>query len=90
MTGGWRYFASPDDGGGWVVIDQERNDRTVASCAEASGAELIAALMNGDLAALAMASAETMAYCKSAIGGALQPLRPRGRPAVGASLFPQV
>ena len=90
MTEDWRYAASLDACGEWVVIDQERNDRTVASCSEAGGAELIAALMNGDLAVLSRADAETLAYCRSAIGGALRPLRPRGRPAVGVGLFPQV
>ena len=90
MTAGLRYSASPEVGGGWVVFDEDRNHRAVASCREASGAQLIAALMNGDLAVLAKASPEALANCQSAIGGALRLLRPRGRPAVGSALFPQV
>jgi hypothetical protein len=90
MRADLRYSASPDADGGWVVIDQEREDRAVANCAEASGAALVAALMNGDLAILAKASAEALAYCHSAVDCALRPLRPRGRPAVGMALFPQV
>jgi len=90
MTADLRYSASPDADGAWIVIDQEQDDRAVASCAEAGGAELIAALMNGDLDVLAKASTETLAYCHSTIDCALRPLRPRGRPAVGAGLFPQV
>jgi len=77
--------------GDWMVVDQHRNDVTVAHCEDANGAELIAALMNGDLTALADASADALAHCRKTLGGALQQPKPRGRPAVGrASFLPQL
>jgi len=79
-----RFSICQASSGDWVVVDQGRNDVTVASCADAIGAELIAALMNGDLTALAEASAEAVSRCHKAIGGALRVPRQRARPAVGA------
>lgn len=90
MTGTARYLTFPGRGGEWVVVDLTRNARTVASCRDERGAELIAALMNGDLKALSSASADTVARCREAIHGALRTLRLRGRPAVGVDAFPQL
>jgi hypothetical protein len=83
-----RYAPCRDEGGEWFVVDQERDDRTVLHCADADGAAMIAALMNGDIAALADVSEETLARCRELLVDALRLLKPRGRPSVGAGDFP--
>ncbi|WP_147262835.1 hypothetical protein [Roseiarcus fermentans] len=35
--------------GPWVVVDRQDHRRRIASCVDAGAAEMIAALMNGDL-----------------------------------------
>ena len=70
MTGALRYSANPGAGGEWDVVDQDRNDETVARCSDAHGAKLIAALMNGDVSQLAsarsiMKSVGTFAYLRT-------------------------
>jgi hypothetical protein len=87
---GTRFLTFPGQGGDWVVVDLTRNAKAVASCRDEQGAELIAALMNGDLTALSSASDDTVARCREAIHGALRTLRPRGRPSVGVDTFPQL
>ena len=62
----------------------------VASCGDKTGAALLAALMNGDLAVLADASPETLARCRSALRSSRRNLRARARPAIGTSGFPQL
>ena len=90
MTGTVRFWTCPGEGGDWVVVDTNRNAREVASCADPQGAELIAALMNGDLTALATASPDALTCCRRAIGDILRVLEPNGRPAVGTDSFPQL
>ena len=90
MTGTMRYLTCPGKGGEWMVVDQTCNARAVASCNDAEGAELMAALMNGDLSALASASPEALTRCRRAMGDLLRVMRPRGRPAVGRDAFPQI
>ncbi len=83
-----RFSTCRAEGGDWVVMADD--DKVVAHSSDGNGAELIAALMNGDLTSLENANAETLAHCYSAIQGALRVLRPRGRPAVGWEAFPQI
>jgi hypothetical protein len=83
-----RFSTLRVESGDWVVMADD--DRVVAYSSHGNGAELIAALMNGDLTSLGNASAETLAHCYSAIQGALRVLRPRGRPAVGQEALPQI
>lgn len=83
-----QFSAQRVESGEWAVMAD--NQRVVAHSSNGDGAELIAALMNGDLAALGNANAETLAHCYSAIQGALRVLRPQGRPAVGSEAFPQI
>jgi hypothetical protein len=64
-------YSTRREGDVWVVVDEERDDQIAARCSQAAEAELIAALMNGDMTALANASAETAQRSYSAIGGAL-------------------
>ncbi len=90
MTGMVRFSTCPGAGGNWAVVDGACNARTVVSCRDAEGAELIAALMNGDLATLASASPDAVARCRQAICGVLRVMRPRGRPAVGTGALPQL
>ena len=85
-----RYFLRENAKGEWVILDQQRDGGIVLRCADAEGAEAIAALMNGDLAALARVSPEAVASCQAIIGVVLRVLRPRGRPAIGEEAFPQV
>jgi hypothetical protein len=80
-VGRFSTFLAPS--GDWVVVDQDHNDLAVAHCHDAMGAELIAALMNGDLVVLASASADALSCCQRALGGALSVPKPRGIPAVG-------
>jgi len=89
MTGALRYSANPGAGGEWDVVDQDRNDETVARCSDAHGAKLIAALMNGDVSQLASASPEALALCHVAIGRALRVRMSYGRPAVAGEAFAQ-
>ena len=74
--------------GEWVVMAD--GDTVVAHSSDGNGAELIAALMNGDLTTPRTASAETLAHCYGAIRGVRRVLRPRSRPAVGSEAFPQI
>ncbi len=90
MVGEVRYSACRDAGGEWVVVEMGRSDQTLVRCPDASGAQLIAGLMNGDMDVLANASPETLARCRRTIGEVLRFLRPLGRPSVGAAAFPQV
>ena len=71
-------------------MDWAREGAIVAHSSDGNGAELIAALMNGDLATLGTASVERLAHCYGAIRGALRVLGPRGRPAAGSEAFPQI
>jgi hypothetical protein len=89
MSNGLR-FSTCVENGECIVVDWANDDAVVARCRDATGAELIAGLMNGDLAPLASASAETLAHCYHAMRGALRVLKPLGRPAVGTEAFPQV
>ena len=90
MTGIVRFSTCPGEGGKWMVVDRTCSARAVASCGDAAGAELIAALMNGDLAALANASPEAVTLCRKAMSDLLRVMRPHGRPAVGKNAFPQI
>jgi hypothetical protein len=83
-------FSTWVENGECMVVDWAHDDAVVARCRDATGAELIAGLMNGDLAPLASASAETLAHCFNAMRGALRVLKPLGRPAVGTGPFAQV
>ena len=83
-----RFSTRRVESGGWAIVADD--DTVVAHSSHGNGAELIAALMNGDLTSLGNASAETLAHCYSAIQGALRVLKPRGRPAVGREAFPQI
>lgn len=85
-----RYAPCRSEGGEWRVVDQASDHRTVLSCPDAPGAALIAALMNGDVAALAHVTPETMARCRAALGEAMRLLRPNGRPLVGLEMFPRL
>jgi len=80
----------PGEGGEWVVVDRSRDAAAIASCRDQTGAALLAALMNGDLSALAGASPETLAQCRSALLGARRGPRAKARPSVGISAFPQL
>jgi hypothetical protein len=44
-----RFFVFKIEDGPWLVLDQARDRRTVASCSDAGAAETFAALMNGDV-----------------------------------------
>lgn len=59
-------------------------------CCDARGAALIAALMNGDLDALAGADRQSLAICHDAIGGALRLSKPNAKPSVGSGLLIQL
>ncbi len=83
-----RFSTCRVESGEWVVVAE--NDRVVAQSSDGNGAELIAALMNGDLTLLRNAHAETLAQCYNALQGALRVFKPRGRPAVGWEAFPQI
>jgi hypothetical protein len=83
-----RFSTRRVESGDWVIMADD--DTVVAHSSDGNGAELIAALMNGDLTPLGKANAETLAHCYSAIQGALRVLRPRGRPAVGWEALPQI
>ena len=83
-----RFSTCRVEGGEWVVVADD--DTIVAHSSDGNGAELIAALMNGDLTSLGNANAETLAQCYNAIQGALRVLRPQGRPAVWWEAFPQI
>lgn len=85
-----RYSTCRDAGGDWVVVDQDRNHEAVMHCCDAQGAALIAALMNGDLDALAGADWQSLAICHNAIGGALRLRRPNARPSVGSRALVQL
>src|SRR5208282_1828090 len=85
-----RFPACLVEGGQWVVVDQTRDDATIPYFSDATCAELTGALMNGELAALAYASNETLARCHNAIRGVLRSFRPRSLPAVGSGSFPQI
>lgn len=85
-----RYAPCRSGDNGWAVVDQERADQTVLDCPDAAGAALIAGLMNGDLAALAAASPETLASCLAALAPMLRGLRPHGRPLIGVGAFPRL
>ncbi len=89
MTGAVRYSARVDAERGWIVVDAGGKP-ALGCCADAGGAELAAALMNGDLAALARASPETLAQCRATLGDMLRGPRLRGRPAVGEARYPLV
>ena len=90
MSGILRFSACWAESGEWIVVDGACNDAVTAHCRDGDGAEVIAGLMNGDLAPLASAGAETLAQCYSAMRSALRILKPLGRPAVGAEAFAQV
>lgn len=90
MSSVQRFSACRVEGGEWAVVDQTRNDTIVVQPSDGTGADLIAALMNGDLTPLASARAEALAHCYKTIRGSLGVLRPRGRPAVGSEAFPQI
>ena len=90
MAGFLRYSTCPGAGGDWVVVDQDRNHEAVMHCCDAQGAALIAALMNGDLDALAGADRKSLAICHGAIGGALRLPKPNVRPSVGYGPFVQL
>ncbi len=83
-----RFSTQRVESGEWAVTAD--NQTVVAHSSDGDGAELIAALMNGDLVALGNANAETLAHCYRAIQGALRVLRPRGLPSVGWKAFPQI
>jgi hypothetical protein len=85
-----RYSTCRGTGDNWLVVDQDRNQQAVAHCCDAQGAALIAALMNGDLDALACADGQSLALCHSVIGGVLRLPKPNGRPLVGAGAFVQL
>ena len=90
MTCFSRYLTCPGVGGDWVVVDQDRNQEAVMHCCDAGGAALIAALMNGDLDALAGADRQSLATCHDAIGGALRLPKPNAKPSVGSGLLIQL
>ncbi len=83
-----RFSTCRVESGEWVVVADD--DRVVTQSSDGNGAELIAALMNGDLTSLRHAHAETLAECYNALQGALRILKPRGRPAFGLEAFPQI
>ena len=72
------------------MVDKDRNREAVIHCCDAEGASVIAALMNGDLGALAGASTQALAVCHDAIGGALRLPKPSARPSVGRGPFVQL
>ena len=43
-----RFFVFKIEDGPWLVLDQARDRKTVASCSDSGAAETFAALMNGD------------------------------------------
>ncbi len=88
MLRDWRFSTYRVKSGDWVVMAD--GDTVVAHSSDGNGADLVAALMNGDLTPLGNANAETLAHGYSAIQGALRVLRPRGRPAVGWEALPQI
>ncbi len=83
-----RFSIRRVESGEWAIMAD--NQRVVAHTSKGDGAELIAALMNGDLVSLGNANAATLAHSYTAIQGARRVLRPRGRPAVGSEAFPQI
>ncbi len=85
-----RYYACLGAGGDWVVVDQDRNQQAIMHCGDAQGAALIAALMNGDLDALAGADGGSLAICHDVIGGALRLPKPNARPSVGTVALVQL
>ncbi len=84
-----RYAPCRGEAGEWFVVDREHDDQRVLHCPDADGAALIAALMNGDVAALADVSQETLARCREILVDALGLLKPCGRPSVGVEPFPR-
>jgi len=69
---------------GYLVVN---DDSELMACCQLEHARLIAALMNGDIGALAKASSDDAANCSRFLHAALQPLRRVGRPALALS-FP--
>lgn len=90
MSSVGRFSTCRAESGEWTVVSQTRDNTIVLHSSDGNGANLIAALMNGDLATLATASAETFAHCYDTVRRMLGALRPRGRPAVGSEVFPQI
>ena len=76
--------------GDWFVVDQDRDDRRVFPCPDADGAVLIAALMNGDIAALAGVTEETLARCREILLDMFRSPKRCGLPSVGAEAFPRI
>ncbi len=73
-----------------MVVDKTRDAAAVASCRDKTGAALLAALMNGDLAVLAEASPETLSRCRSALRRSRRDLKAHAWPAIGTGRFPQL
>ncbi|MGO9423628.1 hypothetical protein [Roseiarcus sp.] len=69
----------------WIVDD----DVELIACNHLDAARLIAALMNGDLCAVANVSDGAVTDCRRTLTDALQPLKGFGRPALEAA-FPEL
>lgn len=68
---------------GFWVVDK---DRDLIACEGFEAARLIAALMNGDLGAVANGTESDAADCVRMLADALEPLRRVGRPALASAL----
>ncbi|RBP08608.1 hypothetical protein DFR50_12590 [Roseiarcus fermentans] len=66
---------------GYWVVD---SDRALVGCSDLDAARLIAALMNGDLEALAAGANPAVDACLGAILDMFRPLRRAGRPMLDA------
>jgi hypothetical protein len=56
-----RFFVFQIEDGPWLVLDQARNRKTVASCSDPRAAETFASLMNGDIETAVAGRNETIA-----------------------------
>jgi hypothetical protein len=81
-----RFLTCWVESGEWFVMDQTRDD-IVMHLRDGKEAELIAALMNGDLAKLATANPETLANCYKTVRRLLHVPRERHRPEVASEAF---